>query len=72
MHFHQDRETLTIDEAATALGISRKHAYDLAATDRLSVPVLRLGRRLVVSRRALERVLQGELSPRPGPDDEAA
>ena len=57
MHDHGARLTLTIQEAAARLGISRKHAYELAAADRLPVPTIRLGRRLVVSRLALERVL---------------
>jgi excisionase family DNA binding protein len=49
--------TLTIEEVAAALGIGRTLAYDLARRDELPVPVLRLGRRLVVSRVALERTL---------------
>ncbi len=60
MHDHGDRLTLTIEEAAARLGISRKHAYELAATDRLPVPTIRLGRRLVVSCLALDRVLEVE------------
>ena len=52
-----DALTLTIDEAAARLGISRTLAYELAAGDKLPVPTFRLGRRLVVSRVALERVL---------------
>lgn len=52
--------TLTVEEAATRLGISRTLAYELANADRLPAPVLRLGRRLVISRLALERVLDGE------------
>ncbi len=60
MHGHGDRLTLTIEEVAARLGISRKHAYELAATDRLPVPTIRLGRRLVVSLLALDRVLAAE------------
>ena len=52
-----DALTLTIDEAAARLGISRTLAYELAAADALPVPAFRLGRRLVVSRVALERLL---------------
>ena len=66
MRGHDKRATLTIEEAAGKLGISRKHAYELAAADRLPVPVIRLGRRLVVSRLALERVLAGERPRRDG------
>ncbi len=52
-----DALALTVDEVAVRLGISRTLAYELAANDRLPVPTFRLGRRLVVSRVALERVL---------------
>ena len=55
-----DRCTLTVEEAAARLGISRTLAYELARTGRLPVPVLRLGRRVLVSRQALERVLAAE------------
>ena len=53
---HQDSLTLTVTEAAIALGISRNLAYDMAKAGKL--PVVRLGRRLLVSRAALERMLQ--------------
>ncbi len=53
----ENRATLTIEEAAERLGISRTLAYELASRGHLPVPVLRLGRRIVVSRLALERVL---------------
>jgi excisionase family DNA binding protein len=52
------RQVLTVPEAAVALGISRAHAYELVA--RQELPALRLGRRVVVPRRALERLLNGE------------
>lgn len=55
--------TLTVEETAQHLGISRTLAYELAKTDRLPVPVIRLGRRLVVGRVALERVLAGDTRP---------
>lgn len=56
-----DRCTLTVEEAAARLGISRTLAYELARAGRLPVPVLRLGRRVVVSRMALDRVLAAEV-----------
>ena len=56
----EDRSTLTVEEAAARLGISRTLAYELARTGRLPGPVLRLGRRVVISRQALERVLAAE------------
>lgn len=51
------RETITIEEAAERLGISRTLAYRLAQHDELPVPVLRLGRRLLVSAAAIDRLL---------------
>jgi excisionase family DNA binding protein len=50
--------TMSITEAADTLGIGRTLAYELAHTGEL--PTVRLGRRLVVPRRALERLLGGE------------
>lgn len=49
------RETLTVQEAARALGIGRGSAYQ--AVRRGELPVIRLGKRLVVPRAALERLL---------------
>lgn len=60
-----DSLTLTVEEVAQRLGISRTLAYELAATNQLPVPTFRLGRRLVVSRVALDRVLAGDLAPSP-------
>jgi len=56
-----DRSTLTVEEAAARLGISRTLAYELARAGRLPVSVLRLGRRVVVSRMALDRVLAADV-----------
>lgn len=50
-----DRLTLTVEEAARLLGISRALAYELVA--RGEVPGIRLGRRIVVPRRALDTLL---------------
>ena len=47
---------LSVEEAGALLGISRDLAYDLVATGEL--PSVRLGRRLVVPRRALEEALR--------------
>jgi excisionase family DNA binding protein len=53
-----DRVTLTmsVPEAADLLGISRAFAYVLVA--RGDLPGLRLGRRVVVPRRALEQLIE--------------
>lgn len=56
-----ERLTMTIGEFARAVGCSRNLAYALARQDNLPVPVIKLGdRRMVVSRRAVERLLAGE------------
>ena len=55
---------LTVEEAAQVLGISRWLAYEQARSGELAgVRVLRIGRRLLVPRAALERVLAGESTP---------
>jgi len=55
---NEKRLVLTVSEAAAALGISRTHAYELVARGEL--PSLRLGRRIVVPRRSLERLVDGD------------
>jgi len=50
--------TLGISSVAKALGISRGLAYQLARRDELPVKVIKLGKRMVVSRQAIERLLQ--------------
>ena len=54
-HGNQERLCLSVPEAAKVLGISRGLAYELARSGRL--PALRFGRRLLISRAALERML---------------
>lgn len=56
----EDRLTLTVVEAAQVLGVSRAFAYQLVARGEL--PSLRLERRIVVPRRALE-VLIAQAAP---------
>lgn len=56
----RERLTVTVEEAAELLGISRAFAYLLVARNEL--PSLRLGRRVVVPRRALDRLLDVEPS----------
>lgn len=52
-------DTVTVEEVGRRLGIGRSLVYELARRDALPVPVIRLGRRLVVSRAALEHLLAG-------------
>lgn len=47
--------TLTVDEAAALIGVSRSTAYDLVATDEL--PTVRLRRRILVPASALADLL---------------
>jgi excisionase family DNA binding protein len=51
-----DRLVLTVAEAGELLGISRAFAYELAA--RGDLPVVRLGRRIVVPKAALLRLVE--------------
>jgi excisionase family DNA binding protein len=50
-----ERLTLTVEEAATLLGISRAFAYE--AVNRGEVPSIRIGRRILVPKAALDRLL---------------
>lgn len=57
MENQADRKTLTILEAANALGIGRNAAYEAAR--RGEIPTIRIGKRLLVPLVALERMLLG-------------
>jgi len=61
--------TVTIPEFARRFGIARSTAYALAQREALPVPVIRMGRRLVVSRKLLERVLAGQIDRITGCDE---
>ena len=50
-----ERLTVTVPEAAQLLGVSRMTAY--SAVREGSIPSVRIGRRLLVPRAALERLL---------------
>lgn len=51
----QNKAVYTITEAAEVLGIGRSLAYQMAHSGR--IPVIRLGRRMVVPKVALDRML---------------
>ena len=53
----RDRRVWTVTEVAVLLGISRAHAYDLVAQG--AIPHLRLGRRIVVPKIAVDELLRG-------------
>mgnify|MGYP001071606840 CR=1 FL=1 len=50
------RLTLSVEETAKLLGIGRNLAYDRVKTG--EIPVIKVGRRLLVPRRALEKLLK--------------
>lgn len=52
----EQRLVYTVEEAATLLGISRSFAYE--AVQRGDVPSMRIGRRILVPKAALERFLE--------------
>jgi excisionase family DNA binding protein len=56
----QENLTMTVEEAAAVLNISRSLAYEAARDGR--IPTIRIGRRLLVSRYALEKLLE---APKP-------
>lgn len=56
-------ETLTVEEAAAVLGISRGLAYEGVREG--TIPSLRIGRRLLVPRKALDRLLGDAVSANP-------
>ena len=56
------RATITVEEAARILGISRGSAYE--AVRRGDIPTIRIGKRLIVPVAALERMLSvGQAEP---------
>jgi excisionase family DNA binding protein len=61
-----ERSTMTVEEAARVLGISRSSAYECVRRGELRA--VRLGRRLVVPRLAVEQLLAGTDRPSPASD----
>jgi excisionase family DNA binding protein len=56
------RRTISVDEAARKLGISRGAAYE--AVHAGQIPVIKIGRRLLVPTIAFELMLAGEAQPK--------
>jgi excisionase family DNA binding protein len=54
-----DRQTYQVEEVAQILGIGRTAAYE--GVRRGEIPSIRVGRRLVVPRAALEKMLEGRV-----------
>lgn len=61
-HSSQERLTLTVEEAAAALGISRSFAYE--AIYRKEIPHVKIGRRILVPKAALQRMLDEPEKPK--------
>ena len=54
-----EKLVLSIEEAAKLLGISRTLGYQAARTGEL--PTIKIGGRILVSRKAIERMLDGNV-----------
>lgn len=52
----EEKATLTIKEAARYLGIGKNLCYDRVKTG--EIPVIKIGKRLLVPRRALDKLLE--------------
>lgn len=60
-----DRKTITVPEAGEQLGLGRNAAYE--AAKRGEIPTVKIGRRLLVPRDAVDRILQRAMEPQPQP-----
>ena len=58
------RQTFTVPEVAKVLGIGRSAAYEAARTGQ--IPTIKIGKRILVPRVALERLLE---QPTPANDE---
>lgn len=65
-----DALVMSVSEAGRKLGLSRNTAYE--AAKRGDIPVLKIGRRLLVPVAALERLLDGGSNPKSEREPEAA
>jgi excisionase family DNA binding protein len=52
------KATATVEELAKVLGIGRRQAYE--AVKRGDIPSIRLGKRILISTRTIQRLLEGE------------
>ena len=58
MTSQQDPLVMTVSECAIYLKIGRGHCYEMVRQGR--IPSVRLGKRLLIPRKGLERLLEGE------------
>lgn len=59
--------SVTVEEVAAAMGLSKNAVYAAADAGTLPFPAYRVGRRFVIPREPFERVMKGE-----SPHDQAA
>jgi predicted DNA-binding transcriptional regulator AlpA len=55
-----ERQTVDAPVAFQMLGISRNSGYSLIQKNEFPVPVIRAGKRILISKAAIDRLLQGE------------
>jgi excisionase family DNA binding protein len=60
-----EQPVLTVSEAARLLRLSRAFTYELVASGEL--PSVRFGRRIMIPRAAIERILDNSLTTLPPP-----
>jgi excisionase family DNA binding protein len=60
-----EQPVLTVSEAARLLRLSRAFTYELVASGKL--PSVRFGRRIMIPRAAIERILDNSLTTLPPP-----
>jgi excisionase family DNA binding protein len=58
MQYETERKTYNIEEAGRLLGVGRDQAYEAAKSGQL--PTIKIGKRLLVPKAALDRMLAGE------------
>ena len=56
MEPRRESPVMTVDEVAIYLRIARSHAYEMVREGR--IPSLRLGRKILISRSVVDRLLQ--------------
>jgi excisionase family DNA binding protein len=58
MRTETERKTYNIEEAGRLLGVGRNQAYEAAKSGQ--IPTIKIGKRLLVPKVALDRMLSGE------------
>ncbi len=54
----EERKTYNIEEAGRMLGVGRNQAYEAAKSGQ--IPTIKIGKRMLVPKAALDRMLAGE------------